>query len=82
MTDSLGSKSSEHSGVFSSITSVAAANVAISKAANKMDVACVQDLQHTDGLIQRRKAYEEVKSACLSLGANFHHIQVWRVLNS
>ena len=41
-----------------------------------MDVACVVDLQCSEGLNDRRKAYEEVKSACLSLGANFHHVQV------
>lgn len=65
MTDSLGSKSSEHSGIGSSIVSIAAA--ALAKPPLKMDVACVLDVQYSDGLNHRRKAYEEVKAACLSL---------------
>lgn len=75
MTDSLGSKSSERSGV-GSVINAAASGVALHNRVAIMDVACVLDLQHTDRLSHRRRAYEEVKAACLSLGANFHHVQV------
>ncbi|KAJ8982255.1 hypothetical protein NQ317_018644 [Molorchus minor] len=40
-----------------------------------MDVVCVIDLCQSDNLIQRRKALEEVKLACLQIGANLNHIQ-------
>lgn len=40
-----------------------------------MDVACVLDLQQTEHLIQRKKAFEEVKQACSLVNAKLHHIQ-------
>lgn len=69
MTDSLGSRGSDHSGGCSVI------NVPTRPFA-RMDVACVVDLQEADCLSQRRRAFEDVKGACHALGANFHHLQV------
>lgn len=41
-----------------------------------MDVVCVLDINQSDNLVQRRKAFDEVRLACLQIGANFNHIQV------
>ncbi|XP_047737241.1 uncharacterized protein LOC108675863 [Hyalella azteca] len=76
MSDSLGSRSSDISGGCSVIN---AAGGLANRPFVRMDVACVIDLQETDCLNQRRRAFEEVKAACHSLGANFHHIQYERV---
>nr|CAH7714390.1 unnamed protein product [Callosobruchus chinensis] len=40
-----------------------------------MDVVCVIDICQTDNLLQRKKALEEVRLACLQIGANVSHIQ-------
>lgn len=42
---------------------------------NKMDVVCVMDIQHAQGLDERLAALEEVKSACTSVNANFQKVQ-------
>lgn len=41
-----------------------------------MDVVCVIDMCQIDHLDDRKKALEEVKQACLQVGANLNHIQV------
>lgn len=41
-----------------------------------MDVVCVIDIYQSDNLNQRKRALDEVKLACLQIGANLNHIQV------
>lgn len=41
---------------------------------NKMDVVCVMDTQHAQGLFERKLALEEVKNACSSVNANFQKV--------
>lgn len=40
-----------------------------------MDVVCVIDMCQIDHLADRKKALDEVKQACLQVGANLNHIQ-------
>ncbi|KAJ8919071.1 hypothetical protein NQ315_016978 [Exocentrus adspersus] len=40
-----------------------------------MDVVCVMDVCQSDNLTHRKKALEEVKQACMLVGANLNHIQ-------
>ncbi|KAL1506471.1 hypothetical protein ABEB36_005833 [Hypothenemus hampei] len=63
VTDSVGS----HSDV-STMT-----NATVTK--SRMEVVCVIDICQSDNLIQRRKALEEVKLACVQVGAILSHIQ-------
>ncbi len=67
-TDSIGSRNSDHSGT----TQI------VSPQRPKVDVAFVIDLQNPINIAQRKQACEDVKNACLSLNANFHHVQVLR----
>ncbi|XP_042878655.1 mitogen-activated protein kinase kinase kinase 15-like isoform X1 [Penaeus japonicus] len=64
MTDSLGSKS-DHSGQ----------SIVLSGSRARMDVVCVLDLCHSERLQQRKKAWDAVRSSCLSVNANCYHIQ-------
>lgn len=41
-----------------------------------MDVVCVIDICQSGTLINRKKALDEVRQACLQVGATFNHIQV------
>ncbi|KAJ8682464.1 hypothetical protein QAD02_018256 [Eretmocerus hayati] len=41
----------------------------------KMDVVCVMDLQQSEHLTHRKKAFEEVKLACTMANTKLHHIQ-------
>lgn len=41
----------------------------------RMDVVCVIDLQQSEHLCQRKKAFEEIKQACCLVNAKLHHIQ-------
>ena len=41
----------------------------------RMDVACVIDLQQTEHLAQRKKAFEKVKHSCSLVNARLHLIQ-------
>lgn len=65
ITDSYGSRS-EHSGQ----------SVILSSSRPRMDVVCVIDLNQNDMLNSRKKAFEEIKAACLSVVATCHHVQV------
>lgn len=41
-----------------------------------MDVVCVLDICQSGNLNHRKKALEEVKQACMQIGAKLNHIQV------
>ena len=41
----------------------------------RMEIACVLDLQQTENLAQRKKAFEEVKQACNLVNGKLNHIQ-------
>lgn len=41
-----------------------------------MEVVCVIDICQTENLAQRKKALEEVRMACIQVGASLSHIQV------
>ncbi|XP_072394647.1 mitogen-activated protein kinase kinase kinase 15 isoform X1 [Diabrotica undecimpunctata] len=42
---------------------------------SQMDVVCVIDIIQNENILQRKKALEEIKQACLQVGANFNHLQ-------
>ena len=42
----------------------------------RMDAVCVIDLQRSEVLNQRKKAFEEVQQACNLVNSNCHHVQV------
>ncbi|CAH1106010.1 unnamed protein product [Psylliodes chrysocephalus] len=42
---------------------------------SQMDVVCVIDVCQTENLLQRKKALDEIKQACLQIGANLSHVQ-------
>ena len=65
MTDSLGSRS-DHSGQ----------SVVLAGVRTRMDVVYVVDINQQERLHQRKKAFEEVKNACISSNANCIHVQV------
>lgn len=44
-----------------------------------MDVVCVIDICQSGNLNHRKKALEEVRQACLQIGARLNHIQVMLV---
>lgn len=41
-----------------------------------MDVVCVLDICQSGNLAHRKRALEDVRQACLLVGANMNHIQV------
>ncbi|CAH1173520.1 unnamed protein product [Phaedon cochleariae] len=43
---------------------------------SQMDVVCVIDVCQSENLAQRKKALEEVRQACLLIGANLNHVQL------
>lgn len=42
----------------------------------QMDVVFVIDIKQNENLAARKKAFDEVRQACLHIGANLIHIQV------
>ena len=42
----------------------------------RMDAVCVIDLNQSEYLSHRKKAFEEVRQATASVNANCHHVQV------
>ncbi|KAF5298256.1 hypothetical protein FQR65_LT09767 [Abscondita terminalis] len=69
MTDSIGSHSD-----LSGTVQGGSSNSSLSIRAH-MDVVCVLDICHSTNVAQRKKAFEEVRQACLHVGANANHIQ-------
>lgn len=71
VTDSVGSNSdaSSHTACQSSMLSQH------SQQRSCMDVVYVIDLQQVENLVQRKKAWEEVKEACALVNANAHYVQ-------
>ncbi|XP_011498127.1 PREDICTED: mitogen-activated protein kinase kinase kinase 5-like [Ceratosolen solmsi marchali] len=56
--------------------SIATCSVELSEdSTSKMDIACVLDLQQSENLFHRQKAFEEAKNACDRVRAKFHHIE-------
>ena len=72
MTDSFGSTAkSDASSLGHATATMPAVNLK-----SRMQVACVIDLIHTENLVQRQRAFDEVKLACANVGAVCHHIKV------
>lgn len=64
-TDSFGSRS-DHSGQ----------SIVLPGPKPRMDVVCVMDFALNERLSSRKRAFEEIKATCNTLGASCHHIQV------
>ena len=74
MTDSVGSRSD---------TSVyGPGGVTPTSGKFRMDAVCVIDLHRSEFLGQRKKAFEEVRQACVAVNSNCHHVQVFQDLDS
>ncbi|XP_031358860.1 mitogen-activated protein kinase kinase kinase 5-like [Photinus pyralis] len=69
MTDSVGSHS-DLSGTVQGGSSSSSISIR-----THMDVVCVLDICQTTNLSHRKKALEDVRQACLHVGANINHIQ-------
>ena len=68
MTDSVGSRSD---------TSVyGPGGVTPTSGRLRMDAVCVIDLHRSEFINQRKKAFEEVRQACVAVNSNCHHVQV------
>lgn len=42
----------------------------------RMDAVCVIDLNQSENLNQRKRAFDEVRQAAAAVNANCHHVQV------
>ncbi|KAK4881515.1 hypothetical protein RN001_004834 [Aquatica leii] len=69
MTDSVGSHS-DLSGTVQGGSSNSSLSIR-----SHMDVVCVLDICQSSNIAQRKKAFEDVRQACLHVGANVNHIQ-------
>ncbi|CAG9769222.1 unnamed protein product [Ceutorhynchus assimilis] len=63
VTDSIGSHSDT------------SAHTSVTMTKPHMEVVCIIDICQNENLAQRKKAFEEVKMACIQVGANVSHIQ-------
>lgn len=72
MTDSVGS----HSDLSGHTVQLGSSNSSATSGRAHMDVVCVLDICQSDNLAHRKRALDDVRQACLHVGANHNHIQV------